>query len=913
MRVPSRLAVAAVALGAAAACGDRGASTVAAAPQAAPPASVGAATSAPSPAPALARDLQAIVDRFRKIVVLVEDQSGFDTAARGQADMVGRLLFQENHQAMTALAGRLLASPAAVGTFLDDLERSAELHDADKLAFRDVMDDLLVAAREGKPVGASALAGLRGRLEEDDAALREIQKLYEKELEKVFGRFETRGMAVRREAWESYVAFLKTRLSARAVLAESKVDAEMVAHPRTEVAGAAGPLEIVGSRLPLQSLVLTFDDGPHPRHTERILEILTKFGVKAVFFEVGQNLGTLKDGKVVPLGHSAEASKRLLEAGYALANHSYTHAFLPKLSDEEIAREIELTSRMLRDVDDTQSILFRAPYGARNPKVMAAIQAHGLRSILWNIDSRDWADPVPASIANRAIAAVEAEHRGIILFHDIQARTVEALPLVLETLQARGYRFLAWNGTDFVPDVAKAARGETAVPVPAPAERNGPRSFYRESWAVVIGIDAYKNWPKLSYAANDARAVQDLLVRRYHFKPENVTLLLNEEATRDRILSTLGDQLADGAKVKKDDRVFVFFAGHGATRHLPTGRALGYIIPVEADATNYQGQAISMTNFQDISEAIPAKHVLFVTDACYSGIALTRGGGGRPGGQNYLEEVTRRTVRQMLTAGGADEEVADNGPSGHSIFTWALTQGLDGRADLNGDGFITGSELATYVAPTVSSLSKQTPAFGNLVGSEGGDFVFELKHDDEFLSEVSDQLDEEAIRLNAELDRIKAQIAEKRARNVALQKQVVAARTQLAGDGTVPAAPGGGPPTESGHIDRGTTLFREKKYAEALDEFREAAKMSPSSALAANNVGFTYYKLDRFEEAATWFEKTIALDPKRAIAYANLGDADLRLGRTAEARRMYESYLQMQPGAAYADTVRKRLEEMGAR
>src|SRR5262249_22898964 len=161
-----------------------------------------------------------------------------------------------------------------------------------------------------------------------------------------------------------------------------------------------------------------------------------------------------------------------------------------------------------------------------------------------------------------------------------------------------------------------------------------------------------------------------------------------------------------------------------------------------------------------------------------------------------------RTVRQMLTAGGADEEVADNGPNGHSIFTWALTQGLDGRADLNGDGFITGSELATYVAPTLSSLSKQTPSFGHPAGSEGRDFVFELKHDDEFLSEVSDQLDEEAIRLNAELDRIKAQIAEKRARNLDLQKQVAAAKSQLSGEAAGPASPA--PVTEAGHIDRGT-------------------------------------------------------------------------------------------------------------
>jgi len=115
--------------------------------------------------------------------------------------------------------------------------------------------------------------------------------------------------------------------------------------------------------------------------------------------------------------------------------------------------------------------------------------------------------------------------------------------------------------------------------------------------------------------------------------------------------------------VQHEDRVFVFFAGHGATRKLASGRELGYIVPVDADLTDLEGTAISMTNFQDISEAIPAKHVLFVMDSCYSGLALTRGGGELPSSQNYLNEIARRQARQMFTAGGADQQVADNGPN----------------------------------------------------------------------------------------------------------------------------------------------------------------------------------------------------------------------------------------------------------
>src|SRR5207245_1872556 len=153
------------------------------------------------------------------------------------------------------------------------------------------------------------------------------------------------------------------------------------------------------------------------------------------------------------------------------------------------------------------------------------------------------------------------------------------------------------------------------------------------------------------------------------------------------------------------------------------------------------------------------------------------------------------------------------GPGGHSIFTWTLLQGLDGRADLNGDGYITASELATYVGPAVSSLSHQTPAFGTLVGSKGGEFVFEIHHEGEFLSEESTQLDKAAIDLNGELERVKKLIAEKAARNAKLKQELASAQAQLAQIDPGHAAGGRGPaPVSSGesakrHNDEGMRLY----------------------------------------------------------------------------------------------------------
>ena len=418
---------------------------------------------------------------------------------------------------------------------------------------------------------------------------------------------------------------------------------------------------------------------------------------------------------------------------------------------------------------------------------------------------------------------------------------------------------------------------------------------------MVIGIDDYAKWPKLRYAVNDARGIKELLIRKYEFKPEHVHSLYNQQATRQNILSLLGDQLAES--VKKEDRVFIFFAGHGATRHLASGRDLGYIVPVEADVSSYQGQSISMSNFQDIAEAIPAKHVFFVMDSCYSGLALTRGG-GRVSSENYLREVARRSARQMLTAGGADQPVADGGPNGHSVFTWTLMQALEGSADLNNDGVITATELASYAGPVVSSLSLQTPVFGSLPGSEGGEFLFALKPSEEFLDADSVQLDEEAIHLNQAIERTRAAISKKTARNRQLQAELASAQEQLAQIDT--------PPSAALLHDRGLALYKQKAYPEAVEQFLAALKLDPAHALAANNLGFTYYKMARYEEAMAWFEKTLSIDPARVVAYINLGDAYLKLDKRAEAKRVFERYLERAPTGRSANYAKEKIAELAS-
>ncbi|MYN43218.1 polysaccharide deacetylase family protein [Duganella sp. FT109W] len=849
---------------------------------AAAPASVQAAA-----VPALQPELQALLANYRKIIVLLADEKTLNDADRKAANQVGQSLFHENLERLTRIQPLLAQTQAlpparrdaAYDGLLSYIESASDLFDADRLAFREVLLSLQKLAASDQTLPAIKL---HKRVSEDLAALEEIEKQYDKEISDIFSRFEARAITPRREKWDDYVAHLRKLYTREQIMKDYGV---IVPYPEppAAAAGAAGAAaapakEIFGNTLPPKTVVLTFDDGPHGTYTEEIAAILKQYNVPGVFFEVGQNVGRYKN-----------ESKRLIDAGHTVGNHSFSHALLSKQSGDKLYGEIANTDTALKAADERRSPLFRFPYGAHNAEGLAILSRLGLRSVMWNVDSMDWADPVPSSIANRVLGTLAKEQRGIILFHDIHDRSVKALPMVLDKLIADGYSFAAWDGQEFT--VAKGTR-------PAP-EQVAISTGYANSYAVVIGINDYQKWPKLQYAVQDAKAIRDTLVNRFGFAGERVFTLTNGEATRNNILALFHDKLAE-ARLKKDDRIFVFFAGHGATRQLSSGRNLGYIIPADSDPQQVSVDAIPMTDLQNIAESLNAKHVFFVMDACYSGLGLTRGGGS----EAFLRDNARRVGRQMLTAGGADQLVADGGPGGHSVFTWTLLQALNGKADLNGDGMITATELAAYVAPAVASVSQQTPAFGSLPGSEGGEFVFQLPVEAEFLSAQSTQLPADAIALNSKLDSARSQQGDG---NAVVVKNLNGGEQKLAAPKPVDVS---ARQLAQRANDRGLQLYKEKQYAQAEAAFTEALKYRPDFGLAANNLGFVYYKQEKYAEAARWFENTLQIDTSRAIAYLNLGDARAHLNDNEKARQAYTSFLALAPNHPSAIYAREQLKKL---
>lgn len=244
------------------------------------------------------------------------------------------------------------------------------------------------------------------------------------------------------------------------------------------------------------------------------------------------------------------------------------------------------------------------------------------------------------------------------------------------------------------------------------------KARYENSWALIIGINDYQHVSPLGYACQDAQAVADLLIRRFDFQSENVTTLLNERASREAVSSAFLRFAQQD--VQENDRIFVFFAGHGHTRTGNRGE-VGYLVPADGDPDNL-ASLVRWDELTRSADLIRAKHVLFIMDACYGGLAVSRA--LAPGASRFLKDMLRRYSRQVLTAGKADEVVADSGGPrpGHSMFTGHLLDALEGGvADY---GIVAASAVMAHVYDRVAKdpRSGQSPHYGFLDGD--GDFIF---------------------------------------------------------------------------------------------------------------------------------------------------------------------------------------------
>ncbi|SPP92814.1 caspase family protein [Bradyrhizobium vignae] len=260
-------------------------------------------------------------------------------------------------------------------------------------------------------------------------------------------------------------------------------------------------------------------------------------------------------------------------------------------------------------------------------------------------------------------------------------------------------------------------------------------SKYGRSHALVVGIDDYKHVNPLGFAKNDAIAVAGAL-QGFGFDEEDIVVLLDAEATFAGIRNAYLKFAAGG--VEPDDRIVFFFAGHGFTMSGTRGE-VGFLVPYDGNP----GEPRTLLRWDDLTrnaDLIPAKHMFFIMDACYGGLAVQRA--PSLGNMRFLGDMLRRHSRQVLTAGKADEVVADGGGvrPGHSMFTAHLLNGLEGAAATK-EGILTANGLMAYVYEKVGRDrdSHQTPHFGYVAGD--GDFIFDTGPLDELRSNAEAKAD----------------------------------------------------------------------------------------------------------------------------------------------------------------------------
>ncbi len=232
-------------------------------------------------------------------------------------------------------------------------------------------------------------------------------------------------------------------------------------------------------------------------------------------------------------------------------------------------------------------------------------------------------------------------------------------------------------------------------------------------WAVIIGINSYHRLPSLKYAVHDAKEIYRYLTEVSGVPRDHVWLLLDEEATLERIRSVLGTQLR--RKAGKEDMVIIFLAGHGSTEKdasSPDGDGLEkYILPHNADSKDLYASAIPMGEVARIFQRISSERLIFLSDTCYSGASggrtiLASGTRANVSGA-FWDRVSRGKGRIVITASDANQVSAEKDELQHGVFTYYLLEGLRGKADFDGDEVITLDEVSRYVSIKVPQATGQ--------------------------------------------------------------------------------------------------------------------------------------------------------------------------------------------------------------
>ncbi|MGB2403349.1 MAG: polysaccharide deacetylase family protein [Akkermansiaceae bacterium] len=183
-------------------------------------------------------------------------------------------------------------------------------------------------------------------------------------------------------------------------------------------------------RTDLPYIAMTFDDGPHPQNTPRLLDMLRERNIKATFYVVGRNVNLYP-----------HIVRRIVAEGHEIGNHTWTHRNLTSLSNASVRLEMDRTRDVIISACGVEPRTMRPPYGALRESQRAWIhKEYGYPTIMWNVDPMDWRRPGVSVVTSRILE--KTRNGSIVLAHDLHKPTVDAMPKTLDGLLERGFQFV---------------------------------------------------------------------------------------------------------------------------------------------------------------------------------------------------------------------------------------------------------------------------------------------------------------------------------------------------------------------------------------------------------------------------------------------------------------------------------------
>lgn len=449
------------------------------------------------------------------------------------------------------------------------------------------------------------------------------------------------------------------------------------------------------------------------------------------------------------------------------------------------------------------------------------------------------------------------------------------------------------------------------------------------SYALVVGISEYKNLPpqgQLKYPQRDAASIYTSLISPEggQFPPENVHRLIGAQATLANLRRELEEWLPGVAQA--DDRVVIYFAGHG---FVSGGKA--YLAPADIDLNNIPGTSYPMETLgRVIGSKIRAKWKVLLTDSCHSG-AITPAADAQQINASLMQ-LDRSLFSLTASRDREQSYESEIWGGGHGVFTYYAMKGIEGEADENRDGVVTADELGEYVRINVrkDTKARQNPTSergsfdpnmilaynpgkaptGSTVAPKYGSFVIESNMDgvEVFVDGktqgtvskasplrlpgiVPGTHTIKAVRLGYEPDGPREEtIYPGQATTVTVRIVIPVRRVKAA----------------VSEFDQGLEDYQkgfEKNYRKAAEHFEKALSLDPKYSRAALYLGRTYNALYDSPKAKAAFEKAIAIDPDYAEAQTSFGGMLLDLGDLDEAIRQLNGSVQRDPNNSLTNSL----------